>query len=125
MRHEIMYFQASTFGAARIDDYKYIFIDNPDGVFGATIHLDVPLLVNLRLDPYERTIHFRETPSAQIDWYMHEFWRFTFVQKQVAKVAETFIEIPSQQAPASFNLEQVKAKIEEMRQKAKAGSVTN
>ena len=54
-RHEIFYLGESTVGAVRIDDYKYRFIDQPDGWLGAKTHLDVPYLTNLRLDPFERT----------------------------------------------------------------------
>jgi arylsulfatase len=41
----------------------------------------------------------------------HEFWRFTFAQQEVAKVAETFVEFPPMQKGASFNLEAVKEQI--------------
>ena len=34
-RHEIFYFGESTLGAVRIDDYKYRFIDQPNGWLGA------------------------------------------------------------------------------------------
>ena len=44
-----------TLGAVRIDDYKYRFIDQPDGWLGGTVKVDWPILVNLRLDPFERT----------------------------------------------------------------------
>jgi arylsulfatase len=36
------------------------------------------------------------------------------VQEYVAKLAQTAIEFPPMQAPASFNLDAVKAKVEEM-----------
>ena len=48
------------------------------------------------------------------DFYAREFWRFVMVQQYVAKLAATAIEFPPMQAPASFNLEAVKAKVEEM-----------
>ena len=54
-RHEIWYFAEGTLGAARIDDFKYRFIDQPNGWFGGTVKPDIPILVNLRLDPFERT----------------------------------------------------------------------
>ena len=50
-RHEIFYFGESTLGAVRIDDYKYRFIDQPDGWIGVKDQLDAPTLTNLRLDP--------------------------------------------------------------------------
>ncbi|MGO7427621.1 arylsulfatase, partial [Rhizobium ruizarguesonis] len=54
-RHEIWYFAESVLGAARIDDYKYTFMEQPDGWIGNTVKLDVPTVINLRLDPFERT----------------------------------------------------------------------
>jgi hypothetical protein len=42
---------------------------------------------------------------------MHEFWRFVFLQQQVAKYAQIFIEYPPMHRGASFNLEAVKAEI--------------
>ena len=48
-------------------------------------------------------------------WFLYEFWRFQFVQKEVAKVAQTAIDFPPMQPGASFNLEAVKAQIEKAR----------
>ncbi|POA76092.1 arylsulfatase [Pseudomonas sp. DP16D-R1] len=114
-RHEIFYFGESSLGAVRIDDYKYRFIDQPGGWMGAKVPVDVPFLTNLRLDPFER-MGWPENQSAQgsqqyFDWFKFQFWRFVFVQQQVAKLAETAIEFPPMQKGASFNLDSVKAKI--------------
>ena len=46
------------------------------------------------------------------DFYEHEFWRLVFLQQKVGEYAQTFIEYPPIQR-ASFNLEAVKAEIEE------------
>ena len=54
-RREIWYFGESELGAVRIDDYKYRFIDQPVGWLGEKAKVDVPYLINLRLDPFERT----------------------------------------------------------------------
>ena len=56
----------------------------------------------------------RRTTST---WFQYEFWRFVFVQQEVAKLAMTAIEYPPMQKGASFNLEAVKAQIEEAMQK--------
>jgi arylsulfatase A-like enzyme len=109
-RNEIFYFTEATLGAVRINDYKYRFTDQPGGWLGNTIHLDWPILTNLKLDPFERT----STPQQsmlQANWYMLEFWRFVFVQQEVAKFGESFVAFPPMQTPASFNLEAVKAQI--------------
>lgn len=110
-RHEVFYFTESHLGAVRIDDYKYIFIDQPDGWMGNTVMLDWPLIINLRLDPFERTTR---SMGYGMDFFAHEFWRFVFVQDQVGKLGQSFVEYPPMQAPASFNLEAVKKQIIKM-----------
>jgi len=121
-RHEVFYFTESALAAVRIDDFKYRFIDQPDGWIGSKVHVDAPVLVNLRLDPFERTaIPAGNYGSYEYfgEWFLYEFWRFVFVQQEVAKLAMTAIEYPPLQKGASFNLDAVKAKIEEaMRQHA-------
>jgi len=118
-RHEIFYFGESTLGAIRIDDFKYRFIDQPGGWLGPKDQPDMPILTNLRLDPFER-MGWAENLSANgslsyFEWFKYQFWRFVFVQDQVGKLAMTAVEYPPMQKGASFNLEAVKAKIEAAR----------
>jgi arylsulfatase A-like enzyme len=108
-RNEVFYFTESTLGAVRINDYKYRFIDQPGGWTGNTVHVDWPILTNLRLDPFERT--GMDGSMEYANWYIYEFWRFVFVQQEVAKFGESFVQFPPMQTPASFNLEAVKAQI--------------
>jgi len=109
-RKEVWYFTESTLAATRIDDYKYTFLDQPDGWFGPKVKLDWPGIVNLRLDPFEK-MGIGDSLFAK-DWWAFEFWRFVFVQQEVAKLAKTAIDFPPMQPGASFNLEGVKKKIE-------------
>lgn len=109
-RHEVYYFAEERFGAARIDDYKYIFIAQPQGWFGQTVTLDWPMIINLRLDPFERAT-FDKAPPALYNFMGHEFWRFVFAQKKVEELAKTFLEFPPMQKGASFNMEKVKDQI--------------
>ncbi len=109
-RHEIFYFTESTLGAVRIGDFKYRFIDQPGGWLGGTVKLDWPILVNLRLDPLERTGIGQSLYYG--NWFSLEFWRFVFVQQEVGKLAQTALEFPPMQRGASFNLEAVKAQVE-------------
>ncbi|MET0446353.1 MAG: arylsulfatase [Pseudorhodoplanes sp.] len=114
-RNEILYFTESTLSAVRINDYKYRFTDQPNGWLGATLKVDWPILVNLRLDPFERTGMYNGKDNGSIsyyNWFVYQFWRFQFVQKEIAKVAQTAIEFPPMQPGASFNLEAVKAQVE-------------
>ena len=114
-RKEIFYFTESTLSAVRISDYKYRFTDQPNGWLGATEKVDWPILTNLRLDPFERTgmSNGRTGSLAYYNWFVFQFWRFQFVQQEVAKLAQTAIEFPPMQKGASFNLEAVKAQIEQ------------
>ena len=109
-RNEIFYFAESTLGAVRIGDYKYRFIDQPNGWLGGTVKVDWPILVNLRLDPFERT--GISGSLAYYNWFAYEFWRFVFVKQEVAKYAQTFLEYPPMQKGASFNLERLKEELE-------------
>jgi arylsulfatase A-like enzyme len=113
-RKEIFYFTEGTLSAIRIGDFKYRFTNQPNGWLGATEKVDWPILTNLRLDPFERTgISDGKTGSlGYYNWFGTEFWRFVFVQKTVAKTAESFITYPPMQQSASFNMEAVKKSIE-------------
>lgn len=114
-RHEVFYFAEDKLGAIRIDDFKYRFIDQPDGWSGEKVTLNMPTMTNLRQDPFERTQEMNMTVGAPgyLDQFMaREFWRFVFVQDQVEKLVATAIEFPPMQKPASFNLEAIKAQVE-------------
>ena len=45
------------------------------------------------------------------DWFKYEFWRFVFVQQQVAELAKTAIDYPPMQKGASINLDALKAEL--------------
>ena len=93
-RNEIFYFAEATLGAVRIDDYKYRFIDQPNGWLGGTVKVDWPILVNLRLDPFERTGHGR-IARTYYNWFVYEFWRFVFVQQEVGEVRPDLHRVPA------------------------------
>jgi arylsulfatase A-like enzyme len=108
-RNEVWYFAESSLGAARIGNYKYSFISQPDGWLGPKVSGGWPVLVNLRLDPFERTAVGQSLIAY--DWWAYEFWRFVLVQEEVGKLAETAVEFPPMQAGASFDLEALKKKL--------------
>ena len=93
-RHEILYFAEGTLGAVRIDDYKYRFIDQPGGWLGGTVKPDWPILVNLRLDPFERTGLAGSLEYLQLV-QVYEFWRFVFVQQEVGEAGPDGDRVPA------------------------------
>ena len=117
-RHELFYFGGANLGAVRIDDFKFQFYQQPWGWPGEKITTDMPTIVNLRQDPFERTPSSRGQSwnngagGYMNDFYGREFWRFVMVQKEVGKLAATALDYPPMQDPASFNLEAIKAKIQ-------------
>src|SRR5260370_10560655 len=118
-RHELFYFGGPHLGAIRIDDFKYQFYQQPFGWPGEKTSTDMPTIVNIRQDPFERTPAIRgETTNNgglgyMMDFYAREFWRFVNVQQLVGKLAQSAIAFPPMQAPASFNPDPIHATVNE------------
>jgi arylsulfatase A-like enzyme len=117
-REEFFYFGGPSLGALRIGDFKFQFFTQPGGWPGPKVTTDMPGMVNIRQDPFERTPSTGGQSLNDMgggymnDFYAREFWRFVMVQQKVAQLAETAIEFPPMQDPASFNLESVKRQID-------------
>ena len=97
-----------------------MFLSQPDGPVGARQQLSVPMIYNLRRDPFERYANTNLATGSSdfmMSFYMREFWRFVYVQQKVAELAKSVIEYPPMQKGASFNMDAVKAQVE----KAMAG----
>jgi arylsulfatase len=119
-RHELFYFSGPQLGAIRIDDFKFQFLQQPYGWPGEKVTTDMPTIVNLRQDPFERTPSVRGESLNDLgggymnDFYAREFWRFVSVQQEIGKLGMTAIDYPPMQDPASFNLSAIKKKIDDM-----------
>jgi arylsulfatase A-like enzyme len=119
-RHEVFYFGGPHLGAVRLDDMKFRFYEQPGGWPGPKLTTDMPTMVNLRQDPFERTPSIGGQSLNDLgggymnDFMAREFWRFVLVQQRVADLAKTAIDYPPMQDPASFNLDAVKKKIDEV-----------
>lgn len=122
-RNTIYYFTEGTLGAVRIGDFKYRFIDQPNGWLGGTTKVDWPVLTNLRLDPFERTgiSDGKGGSLAYYNWFVTEYWRFVFAQQEVAKAAQSLVEYPPMQKGASFNMESIKQSISDKIRAARPG----
>ena len=92
-RHELFYFGGPHLGAIRIDDFKFQFFQQPYGWPGEKVTTDMPTIVNIRQDPFERTPSIRGETLNEMgggymnEFYAREFWRFVGVQQTVGKLA--------------------------------------
>ncbi len=109
-RHEIFYFSDDgDLTALRYDDWKLIFMEQKTvGTFRVWMEpfvpLRVPLIFNLRRDPYERA---EITSNTYYDWLLDRAYLLVPAQTYVGGFLATFQEFPPRQKAASFSLDQV------------------
>ena len=118
-RHEFWYVNDDgQVVAARYDDWKVVFLENRGEAFGVWrepfTELRLPLLFNLRRDPFEKAQHNSNTYN---DWFLDRAFVIVPIQGLAAKFLMTMKDYPPSQSPGSFNL----SKIEEQLRK-NAGS---
>ncbi|MEA2094549.1 MAG: arylsulfatase [Pseudomonadota bacterium] len=113
-RKEIFYFSDDgDLTALRYEDWKMIFMEQKaQGTFRVWMEpfvpLRVPLIENLRRDPYERA---QITSNTYFDWLLDRAYLLVPAQAYVARFMETFKDYPPRQKAASFSLEQVMEQI--------------
>jgi arylsulfatase A-like enzyme len=109
-RHEIFYFSDDgDLTALRYDDWKIIFMEQRvEATLQAWaepfVPLRVPLIFNLRRDPYERS---QITSNTYYDWVIDRVYLLVPAQAYVGRFLATFQEFPPRQKAASFSLDQV------------------
>ena len=98
--------------AIRYDDWKAVFLENRGEAFGVWrepfVELRVPLLFNLRRDPFERAQH---NANVYDDWFLSRAFVCVPMQAVAAKFLMSMKEFPPSQRPGSFNLERVQEQI--------------
>ena len=115
-RHEFWYINDDgQIVAARYDDWKVVFLENRGQAFGVWrepfVELRVPLLFNLRRDPFEKAQHNSNTYN---DWFLDRPFVIVPIQGLAAKFLMTMQEFPPSQSPGSFNLSKIEEKLREM-----------
>jgi arylsulfatase len=115
-RREIFYFSDDgDLTALRYNDWKMIFMEQRvEATLQAWaepfVPLRVPLIFNLRRDPYERA---SITSNTYYDWLIDRVFLLVPAQAYVANFLATFQEFPPRQKAASFSLEQVLDQLQE------------
>ncbi|WP_319547685.1 arylsulfatase [Desulfogranum marinum] len=113
-RKEVFYFSDDgDLTALRYDDWKLLFMEQKAvGTFRVWMEpfvpLRVPLIFNLRRDPYERA---SLTSNTYYDWLLDRAYLLVPAQTYVGQFLSTFQEFPPRQEAASFSLDKVMEKL--------------
>jgi arylsulfatase len=112
-RHEFWYVNDDgQVVAARYDDWKVVFLENRGQAFGVWrepfTELRVPLLFNLRRDPFEKSQHNSNTYD---DWMLERAYVIVPIQSIAAKFLQTMEDYPPSQSPGSFNLSKIEEQL--------------
>jgi len=104
--------------ALRYDNWKIVFMEqraNGQMLIWANpfTSLRVPKIFNLRTDPYERA---DITSNTYYDWLFDHVYLLVPAQDYVGQFLATFRDYPQRQKAASFNLDEVMAKLKESKQ---------
>ncbi len=109
-RHEIFYFSdTGDLTALRYDEWKIIFLQQKTmGTLAVWkdpwVKLRMPLIFNLRRDPYERGFF---TSNNYYDWMIDKAYLLVPAQRYVGNFLSTFREYPPRMKPGSFSLDNV------------------
>lgn len=99
--------------AMRVGDWKAVFLENRAHTFQVWrepfTELRIPLLFNLRRDPFEKAQHNSNTYN---DWFLDRVFVLVPMQQVAGKFLMTMKEYPPSQTPGSFNLEKIQKMIE-------------
>ena len=115
-REDIFYFSDDgDLTALRYNDWKLIFMEQRvNGTLKVWsepfVHLRVPLVFNLRRDPFEQA---QITSNTYYDWMMDRAYLLVPAQAYVGKFLSTFKAFPPRQKAASFSLDQVMEQLSE------------
>lgn len=114
-RAEVFYFtDDGDLSALRFNDWKLIFMEQrAEGELKVWANpftpLRVPLMFNLRRDPFERA---QITSNTYYDWLLDHAFMMVPAQAYVADFLQTFQEFPPRQKAASFSIDQVMETLE-------------
>jgi arylsulfatase len=99
--------------ALRLGQWKAVFLENRADALQIWrepfVELRMPLLFNLRRDPFERA---QIDANVYHDWFMDHAFVLVPMQQIAGKFLQTLADYPPSQTPGSFNLEKIQKQIE-------------
>ena len=98
--------------AARYEDWKVVFLENRGVAFGVWREpfqeLRVPLVFNLRRDPFEKAQH---NATVYDDWLLDHAFVIVPIQGLAIRFLTSMQEYPPSQTPGSFNLSKIEKQL--------------
>ena len=112
-RHEFWYVNDDgQIVAIRYQDWKAVFLENRAMAFEVWrepfVELRIPLLFNLRRDPFEKAQHNSNTYN---DWFLARVFIIVPLQGLAAGFLQSMVDYPPSQSPGSFNLTAIQEKL--------------
>ena len=96
-----------------VSDWKAVFLENREEAFEVWrrpfVELRIPLLFNLRRDPFERAQHNSNTYN---DWFLSHAFVVVPLQKMAGDFLMSMKDYTPSQMAGSFNLEKIQKQIE-------------
>jgi arylsulfatase len=113
-RKEFFYFtDDGSLSALRYNNWKMLFsVQRAHGLAvwqEPYVTLRLPMLFNLRMDPFERAEESEDYPR----WRVDNAWAFMPAQVIVAQFLQSFREFPPRAKPGSFSLDQALQKMQQ------------
>ncbi len=101
--------------AGRYQDWKLVWLENrAEGMAVWTepfVELRIPLLFNLRRDPFEKSQH---NANVYYDWFLDRPFVIVPMTEMAAKFLKTMVDYPPSATAGSFNLTKMQKQIEEL-----------
>jgi arylsulfatase A-like enzyme len=108
-RKEIFYFDDSgSLNAFRYGDWKVTFATKDSWWADVAKPRTVPLVINLRQDPFEVTMDSK----MYTRWYGDKLWVMLPAQAIVGQFLQTFKEFPQRQKSSTLNVDQILAQMQ-------------
>jgi arylsulfatase len=100
--------------AIRVGQWKAVFLENRADAFQIWrepfTELRVPLLFNLRRDPFEKA---QIDANVYHDWFLERVFVLVPMQQVAGTFLKSMVDYPPSQTPGSFNLEKIQKEIED------------
>jgi retron-type reverse transcriptase len=102
-RKDFYYFTETVLHGVRYGDYKFLFKTQDKWFNGVQQSLVTPIIVNLKLDPFERFIDAR----GHDEWQENRSWMLPAASELVVNLVKSLKDYPPRQKSTDFNIDEM------------------